>query len=110
MTQPPMADGIPGRQSLTDVQVMHSRGAVVVQIEAPVLTAIVLTADEADELADSLRQQARHARDLVHVCDCGHEGLDAMFHLTPCPVALLRRQARKLGYDLALVPREDTDA
>lgn len=20
-------------------------------------------------------------------CDCGHEGLDAMFHLTPCPQA-----------------------
>jgi hypothetical protein len=41
-------------------------------------------------------------------CDCGHEGLDAMFHLTPCPIALLRRQARKHGYDLALIPREDT--
>ncbi len=41
-------------------------------------------------------------------CDCGHEGLHAMFHLTPCPVAFLRQQARKLGYDLALIPREDT--
>lgn len=40
-------------------------------------------------------------------CDCGHQGLDAMFHLTPCPVALLRRRARALGYDLALIPRED---
>jgi hypothetical protein len=32
-----------------------------------------------------------------------------MFHLTPCPVALLRRQARALGYDLALIPREEPD-
>jgi hypothetical protein len=63
--QPPMADGVPGRQHLTDVQVMHSRGVVVVQIQAPVRTAIVLTADEADDFADSLRQQARHARDLA---------------------------------------------
>ena len=49
----------------TDVQVMHGQGCVVMQIEAPVRTAIVLTADEANELADSLRQQAGYARDLA---------------------------------------------
>ena len=37
-------------------------------------------------------------------CDCGHDGLDAMFHLRPCPVAELRAAARKLGYDLTLQP------
>jgi hypothetical protein len=27
-------------------------------------------------------------------CDCGHDGLDEMFHLTPCPIAV-RRIARR---------------
>jgi hypothetical protein len=49
------------------------------------------------------RDEAR----LVMACDCGHDGLDAMFHLAPCPVAELRAAARRLGYDLALIPRED---
>jgi hypothetical protein len=29
------------------------------------------------------------------VCDCGHEGLGLMFHLVPCPVAVLRHAARR---------------
>jgi hypothetical protein len=29
------------------------------------------------------------------VCDCGHEGLDLMFHLHPCPIAVLRDTARE---------------
>lgn len=28
-------------------------------------------------------------------CDCGHQGLELMFHLHPCPVAVLRDAARK---------------
>lgn len=28
-------------------------------------------------------------------CDCGHEGLELMFHLHPCPVAVLRQAARR---------------
>lgn len=28
-------------------------------------------------------------------CDCGHEGLDLVFHLHPCPVAALRNAARR---------------
>lgn len=29
-------------------------------------------------------------------CDCGHEGLDLMLHLQPCPVAALRDAARRV--------------
>lgn len=29
-------------------------------------------------------------------CDCGHEGLDEMFHLAPCPIAM-RRLAKRRG-------------
>ena len=39
---------------------------------------------------------ARPAR----ACDCAHDGLDAMFHRRPCPIAELRHAARKLGYEL----------
>ncbi len=28
-------------------------------------------------------------------CNCGHEGLELMFHLQPCPVAVLRDAARR---------------
>jgi hypothetical protein len=35
-------------------------------------------------------------------CDCGHEGLDTMFHLAPCPIAELSRTAHRLGYELTL--------
>lgn len=39
-------------------------------------------------------------------CDCGHDGLDPMFHLRPCPVAELRASVRKLGYRLELLGEE----
>lgn len=56
-------------------------------------------------IASNLNRLLGQKRDDT-ACDCGHEGLDAMFHLAPCPVAELRRAARRLGYDLALIPRE----
>lgn len=57
---------------------------------------------------NELRAELIAGRRLSGDCDCGHQGLHAMFHLKPCPVAELRAAARRLGYDLALIPREDT--
>jgi hypothetical protein len=70
------------------------------------LTVFLVERGQVKAAADVLLA-ALPSADGVPACDCGHEGLDAMFHLTPCPVALLRSTARKLGYDLALIPRED---
>jgi hypothetical protein len=39
-------------------------------------------------------------------CDCGHDGLDAMFHMRPCPIAELRVVARDLGYYLVPIQWE----
>lgn len=50
---------------------------------------------------------ARIAALLSDACDCGHDGLDAMFHLRPCPVAEVREAARHLGYGLV---RNETEA
>lgn len=67
---------------------------------------VLLVVDADRPRAERLALAARVAGLLSEVCDCGHEGLDAMFHLRPCPVAEVRAAARKLGYDLVLIERE----
>lgn len=42
-------------------------------------------------------------------CSCGHDGLDAMFHLHPCPVARVRGLARKMGFDLVRIQHRHVD-
>lgn len=49
----------------TNAKVMHGNDCVGIQIDKPVPTMLVLTPDEADQLADKLREHARHARDVA---------------------------------------------
>lgn len=62
------------------------------------LVAQVIDADQPREERELL---ARRIAELLtaaeRACDCGHEGLELMWHLLPCPVAALRKAARGSG-------------
>jgi hypothetical protein len=64
------------------------------------LVAVVVNGDR--ELAERICALLNADEKAPGGCDCDHEGLDAMFHLAPCPVAELSRTARRLGYELTL--------
>lgn len=56
----------------------------------------VIDADRPREEREMLAERVAELLTVVEAaCDCGHEGLDLMFHLHPCPVAVLRNAARK---------------
>ncbi len=59
------------------------------------LAAQVIDADRPREERQLLaRQIAELLTAAEKACDCGHAGLEMMFHLRPCPVAVLRDAAR----------------
>lgn len=60
------------------------------------LVAQVIDADRPREERQLLARRIVELLTVVEAaCDCGHEGLDLMFHLHPCPVAVLRQAARR---------------
>lgn len=60
---------------------------------------LVLQVVDADRSPADRELLARTTAELLTAveaaCDCGHEGLQLLFHLHPCPVAVLRNAARR---------------